>query len=168
MPLLSDAPRRRAKTPDLIGLAGFVLLSLAVLGLGGAITATSVVTWYPTLAKPAFTPPDWLFGPMWTILYLLMAVAGWRIWRRSSAPGRAAALTAYGIQLGLNLGWSFLFFGFRLIGLALAEIALLLVAVAVTTALFWRIDRPASLLFLPYLLWLGYAAALNAALWRLN
>jgi tryptophan-rich sensory protein len=159
---------RRGKTPDLIGLAGFLLLSLAVMSIGGAVTAGSVETWYSNLAKPAFNPPNWVFGPVWTALYLLMALAGWRIWRWDQSPGRSAALTAYGIQLGLNLGWSFLFFGFRTIGLALVEIALLLAAIIVTTVLFWRIDRLAGGLFLPYIAWVSYAAALNAELWRLN
>lgn len=168
LPLLIAAPRRRAKTPDLVGLGGFVVLSLAVLSLGAAITRTSVDTWYAALSKPPFNPPDWVFAPVWTALYLLMAVAGWRIWRCEPSPDRSAALTAYGLQLGFNLGWSFLFFGFRLIGFALAEIAMLLAAIIVTTALFWRIDRLAGAMFLPYVAWVGYAAVLNAALWRLN
>jgi tryptophan-rich sensory protein len=158
----------RTRRRELAGLAGFLLLSLAVSALGGLATATSVATWYPTLAKPPFNPPDWIFAPVWTTLYILIAIAGWRIWRLPPAAPRARALLAFGVQLALNLLWSFLFFGLQAIGLALAEILCLLAAVAVTTLLFWRLDRPAGMLFLPYLLWVAFATLLNASLWALN
>jgi benzodiazapine receptor len=168
LPILSVESRRRARTPDLLGLGGFLLLSLAVMGIGGAVTAGSVDTWYPTLAKPAFNPPNWVFGPVWGVLYILMAVAGWRVWRTDRTLDRSEALTAFGLQMALNLGWSVLFFGFRLIGTALVEIVLLLAAIIVTAVLFWRIDRPAGVLLLPYIAWVGFAAILNVALWWLN
>lgn len=132
------------------------------------MTATSVGTWYAGLAKPAFNPPNWGFGPVWTALYLMLAVAGWRVWRRRGAGGVRLALGALALQLALNLGWSFLFFGARLIGAALAEIALLLAAILATAVLFWRIDRVAGALFVPYAAWVAFATVLNAALWRLN
>jgi len=158
----------RTRRRDLAGLAGFLLLSLVVSALGGLATATSVGTWYPTLAKPPFNPPDCAFAPVWTVLYGLIAIAGWRIWRLPPAPPRTRALAAFGVQLALNLLWSFLFFGLRAIGVALAEILCLLGAIAVTALLFWRLDRPAGALFLPYLLWVAFATALNASLWVLN
>jgi tryptophan-rich sensory protein len=155
-------------TRDWLGLAGFVVLCLGVSGIGGAVTSTSVGTWYQTLERPVFNPPDWVFAPVWTALYLMMAVAGWRVWRAAASPARRAALLAFGVQLALNLAWSFLFFGFRWIGAALVEIVALLAAIAITTSLFLRVDRPAALLFVPYLLWVAYATALNAALWLMN
>lgn len=161
------APRRRFST-DLLGLVGFTILCLAVSGIGGAITATSVGTWYQTLQKPSFNPPDWLFGPVWTVLYVMMAVAAWLVWRRAGFKNGRTALSAFLIQLGLNLGWTVLFFGLQAIGLALIEIVVLLAAIVVTATLFWRIDRWAGALLVPYGLWVAYATSLNAALWRLN
>lgn len=153
---------------DAAALVGFIVLCLAVAATGGAVTASSVGTWYAGLAKPAFNPPNWVFGPVWTTLYVLMAVAAWRVWRRRGEPGARPALGAWALQLALNLGWSFLFFGAQAIGAALAEIALLLAAIVATATLFWRIDRPAGALFVPYIAWVSFATALNAALWRLN
>ncbi len=152
---------------EAVGLLVFLALCLAVSGIGGAVTATSVATWYQTLEKPAFNPPDWVFAPVWTTLYVLMAISGWRVWRVKSEAGRQA-LIVFALQLGLNLIWSFLFFGFQQIGLALIEVAALLLAILLTAVLFWRIDRLAGILFLPYLLWVGYAMLLNASLWLLN
>lgn len=154
---------------DLIGLVAFLALCLVVSGLGGAITATSVGTWYPSLEKPFFNPPNWVFAPVWTTLYVLMATAGWRIWRsRATWPARRSALAVFALQLGLNLLWSALFFGARRPDWALIEIVLLLAVIMVNAVRFWRIDRPAGALFVPYVLWVGYAMALNAAIWWLN
>jgi tryptophan-rich sensory protein len=153
---------------NVVALAGFVALCFVVAAAGGAVTATSVGTWYAGLAKPAFNPPDWVFGPVWTALYLMIAVAGWRVWRRRSESGAWLALGAWGLQLSLNLSWSMLFFGAQMIGAALAEIAVLLAAILITAALFWRIDRIAGALLIPYAAWVGFATVLNAALWRLN
>ena len=152
---------------DILGLVAFILVCLAVSGLGGAITATSVGTWYQTLEKPVFNPPAWVFAPVWTTLYVLMAIAGWRVWRTKSGAGRRA-LAVFALQLSLNLAWSFLFFGFQQIGLALFDVVALFAAILLTTVLFWRVDRLAGALFLPYLLWVGFATVLNASLWLLN
>lgn len=155
-------------TQDVAGLAVFVGACLAVSGFGGAITATSVDTWYQALEKPPYNPPDWVFAPVWLTLYLLMGVSGWRVWRRARWSGGRTALTVFAAQLVVNLGWSFLFFGLRQIGLALIEVAILLLVIVLNGVLFWRIDRLAGLLFVPYVLWVAYAAVLNAALWQLN
>ncbi|MCW5745826.1 MAG: tryptophan-rich sensory protein [Alphaproteobacteria bacterium] len=160
--------QRADRRHDLLGLVAFVAICALVSGIGGAFTASSVGTWYQTLSKPAFNPPDWLFGPVWTTLYLMIAVAGWRVWRRRQAVAVGPALTAYAVQLGLNLGWSFLFFFLRAIGAALVDVVALLLAIAINAALFWRVDRWAGALLLPYLLWVAFATVLNAALWRLN
>lgn len=122
--------------------------------------------WYAGLAKPAWTPPDWLFGPAWTTLYLLMALAAWKVWiavRRIDA-----ALLLYLVQLVLNALWSWLFFGLQRPDLALANIVVLWLLILATLVLFWRRDRLAGVLMLPYLAWVGFATALNLAIWRLN
>ncbi|MDH4094110.1 MAG: tryptophan-rich sensory protein [Betaproteobacteria bacterium] len=152
---------------DTAGLAVFLAINVAVSALGGWATASSVGTWYQGLAKPAFNPPDWVFAPVWSALYLMIAVAGWRAWRRGGGEARRA-LVVYAVQLALNLSWSFVFFGARLIGPALLVIAALLAAIAANAALFWRLDRWAGALLVPYAAWVSFAALLNAALWRLN
>ena len=156
------------RTRDYAGLAAFIALNAAVSGLGSWATAASVGTWYVTLAKPAFNPPNWIFAPVWSALYLMIAIAGWRAWRRATGAQLRLALTAYAVQLALNLSWSFVFFGARLIGPALAVIAALLVAILANAFLFWRIDRAAGALLVPYAAWVSFATLLNAALWRLN
>ena len=158
----------RTRAGDLLGLGGFLVLCLAISAIGGWVTADSVGTWYRTLQKPIFNPPDWVFAPVWTLLYLMIALAGWRVWRRVGLSGARAGIVAYWAQLALNLAWSFLFFGGRLIGIALAEILLLLVVIGVNAVLFWRIDRLAGWLLVPYAAWVAFACVLNLALWRLN
>jgi len=149
------------------GLAVFVAINAAVSALGGWATASSVGTWYQTLAKPDFNPPDWVFAPVWTALYLMIAVAGWRAWRRGGAEARRA-LVVYAVQLVLNLSWSYVFFGARLVGPALLVIAALLAAIVANALLFWRLDRWAGMLLVPYAAWVSFATLLNAAIWRLN
>lgn len=142
--------------------------AFAVAALGGLATASSVDTWYATLQKPGFNPPNTVFAPVWTTLYALMAIAAWRVWRAASGATRRRATALYAAQLALNLGWSLIFFGLRQPGLALVEIALLFAAVVLTGLTFWRIDRPAGLLFVPYAAWVAFAALLNFEIWRLN
>jgi len=155
------------RTRDYAGLAVFIAINVAVSALGGWATAGSVGTWYPTLAKPAFNPPDWIFAPVWSALYLMIAIAGWRVWRRGGREVRLA-LIVYAVQLALNLSWSFVFFGARSIGPALVVIGALIVAIVVNAVLFRRIERVAGALLVPYAAWVAFAAVLNAALWRLN
>lgn len=153
---------------DIAGLVAFLAICFAVFGLNGAVTATSVGGWYQTLARPSFNPPDWVFAPVWTALFLAMAVAGWLVWRRAGLSGARRAFTFYAVQLALNLGWSVAFFGLRSPGAALIEIAPLLVAIVATGILFFRVDRLAGLLFVPYAAWAGFAALLTASIWWLN
>lgn len=152
---------------------GKLVVALAVpqlVGLTAAFaTISSVAEWYPTLAQPSFTPPPWVFGPVWTALYLMMGVALYLVWRLDPAPpGAKQALALYWIQLALNWAWSFLFFYFRAPGLALMEILALLVVLVWTTRAFDRYSRPAALLLAPYILWVGFATALNGGFWWLN
>ena len=161
---MSNPARKR----EAIGFIAILALCLAVSALGGAVTATSVGTWYQSLAKPAFNPPDWIFAPVWTALYFFMALAAWRVWRQGGLRPALPALMLFAVQLALNLCWSIVFFGMRAIGAALIEITVLLFAILVTTVVFWRRDRIAGILFVPYAAWVGFATVLNAALWRLN
>ncbi len=156
------------KSRDLAGLVLSLALCLGVSGIGGAITRSSVSDWYQGLAKPWFNPPDWVFAPVWITLYIFMGVAAWLVWRKTGFRRGAAPLAWFGAQLALNLGWSALFFGLRSVGWALAEIAVLWAAILVTALHFRRISPAAGLLLMPYLLWVSFATALNAAIWWLN
>ncbi|MBI2740478.1 MAG: tryptophan-rich sensory protein [Rhodospirillales bacterium] len=158
----------RNRLIDLIGLAFFLAFCLGIGALGAAVVATSVDTWYADLAKPPFTPPDGVFGPIWAVLYVLMAIAAWRVWRAADRDTRRGPLTLFALQLALTLGWTVVFFGLQKIGAALATIVVLDVGVAVTMLAFRPIDRWAGLLMLPYLAWVVFATVLNIAIWRLN
>lgn len=149
-------------------LLALVAACLAVGAIGGAVTSSSVGTWYQQLRKPSFNPPDWVFAPVWTTLYIAMAVAAWRVWRERGLQGARFELSLFAAQLALNLGWSILFFGLRQIGGALVEIVLLLAAIVATAVAFRRIDGIAALLLVPYVAWVAFATLLTAALWRLN
>ena len=146
----------------------FIAFCLTFGAIGGLITATSVETWYQSLQKPSFTPPDWLFAPVWTILYILMAIAGWRIWRRLRWTDDGWELWLFALLLGLNLIWSLMFFGLRRVDFALVGILLLLSLILLNLVMFWRRDRTAGLLLLPYLIWVSYASLLNAQILMLN
>lgn len=153
---------------QLLCLLGLVALCIGGGVLGAVITADSVRNWYPTLDKPSWTPPSWLFGPAWTVLYGMMAVAAWLVWRDAGWPAARGALALFGVQLALNFAWSPLFFGLRNPGLAFAEILVLWVAIAATLIGFWRHSSVAALLMAPYLAWTTFAALLNFAIWRMN
>ncbi len=157
-----------ARHRDLAGLAGFIVLCLAVGALGSIATSASVETWYPTLAKPSFNPPAWVFAPVWTTLYLMIAVSGWMVWRAYGFQRARAAFAAYGIQLVLNLAWSFLFFGAQAVGAALIEIIVLLAAIILTIVRFRPLHPGAATLLVPYAAWAAFATLLNASIWALN
>jgi benzodiazapine receptor len=156
-------PRQNA-----IAAVVFLAVAFAVAGLGGLATGSSVDTWYAGLRKPAFNPPNVVFAPVWTTLYAMMAIAAWRVWKASAKPTRRRAMTAYAVQLALNLAWSLLFFGLRQPAAALVDIALLFAAILVTTYHFWRIDRAAGVMMVPYAAWVAFASMLNFEIWRLN
>jgi tryptophan-rich sensory protein len=158
----------RSRLVELIVLALFVALCLGIGALGASVVQGSVDTWYADLGKPAFTPPDWVFGPVWTLLYVLMAVAAWRVWRAADSDTARGPLTLFALQLALTLGWIVVFFGLLKIGAAVATIVVLDVGVIVTTLAFRTVDRIAALLMVPYVAWVGFATVLNIAIWRLN
>ena len=151
-----------------LGLVLSLLLAFGVAGLSGSVTVAAIPGWYGTIAKPWFTPPDWVFGPVWTTLYTMMAVAAWRIWRRGPSPRVRQALRLYAIQLALNGLWPLLFFGLQRPGWALAEILVFAPIIAVTLVAFWRLDRLAGALLVPYLGWASFATVLNATIVALN
>ena len=148
----------------------FYLILWLVLSLGaGAVGAGfGPGEWYASLQKPSWTPPGWLFGPVWTLLYILMAVAAWLVSTHGEFRRRRLPLTLFCLQLAANAAWSWLFFGLQRPGLALVDIALLWLLLTLTLVLFYTTRRASGLLLLPYWLWVSFAAALNAEIWRLN
>jgi tryptophan-rich sensory protein len=153
-----------------VGWAALALGAVAAASVIGQIaTYPNIATWYAGLAKPAFNPPNWVFAPVWTSLYLLMAFAVWRILRLPSAtPGRGAALAAFFGQLALNAAWSWMFFGANSALLGLINIVPQLALILVTIALFHRLDRIAAWCLAPLACWVAYATLLNASVWWLN
>ena len=154
-----------ARRRPVVALAACVLLVAAIASLG-AIAPPGA--WYAGLAKPPFNPPNGVFGPAWTTLYLMIAVATWRLWRAPASPARTRALRLNGVQLVLNALWTPIFFGLQRPGLALAEIVLMWLAILATILAAWRVDRIASGLLWPYLAWVSFATTLNASIWWLN
>lgn len=149
-------------------LIGLAAATFAVGGLGALVTLPQIPGWYRTIAKPDWTPPDWAFGPAWTTLYVLMAIAAFLVWRRPDQPARRLGLRLWWAQLLANALWSPLFFGLHRLGLALLDIALLWLLILGVMFVFRRVHGLAAGLLLPYLLWVSFAAALNAAIWQLN
>lgn len=155
--------------PAIVRFAVSLALPLAVGAASGLATAASVTDWYPSLAKPPFNPPAWVFGPAWTALYLTMGVALYLVWREGwQRPEVRNALLLFAAQLALNGLWSLLFFGLRSPALAFAEILVLWASIAATAAAFRGIAPTAALLMLPYLAWVTFAAVLNGSIWWLN
>ena len=149
-----------------IGLVLAVVVCFVAAGIGSLYTTPAIPGWYASLQKPAWNPPNWVFGPVWTLLYLMMAVAAWLVWRERGFAGGALALFA--VQLALNALWSIVFFGWKRPGLALVEIFFLWAAIFATMLSFWRVSHAAGWLMWPYLLWVTFAGFLNLAIWRLN
>lgn len=149
-------------------LIGWIAVCFAAAGIGGTATSTSVASWYPELTRPTWTPPDAVFGPVWTVLYFLMAVSAWLVWRTAGWFQARHALGCFTLQLGLNVAWSVIFFGLRQPGWAFAEILVLWLAIVATIVLFWRHSRTAAVLMTPYLAWSSFAAMLNYAIWQMN
>jgi tryptophan-rich sensory protein len=124
--------------------------------------------WYASLAKPSWNPPNAIFGPVWSVLYVLMGVAAWLVWRKAGFSNAGAALILFVVQLVLNALWSYLFFGLHRPDMAFLDIVALWVVILVVAALFWRVDRIAGGLMVPYVAWVTFASYLNFVLWRLN
>jgi translocator protein len=145
-----------------------VLLPLTIGAIAGIFTSKAVPVWYATLNQPSFNPPNWVFGPVWTTLYILMGISLFLIWKQDNSKERNLAILTFIIQLALNFAWSFIFFYFNRIGLALVEIILLWVSIIVMLIQFYKIKPLASYINIPYLLWVSFASILNASYYLLN
>jgi benzodiazapine receptor len=165
-----NSVHRRSWLIEGIGLVASLLVAFAAAAIGGIATTQNLIPWYAGLTKPSWTPPNWLFGPVWSALYTLMGIAAWLVWRRGrdGAPNIAIPLGWFLLQLALNALWSWLFFGWHLTGPAFAEILLLWLAILATIFSFRRISSLAAVLLVPYLIWVTYASALNGAIAWLN
>jgi len=156
-----------SKSRQVLGLLGWLLVSFAAAAVGGVASA-SASDFYRDLIRPAWAPPGWLFGPVWSVLYLLMGIAAWLVWRARGVADARGALTLFIVQLVANALWTWLFFVWRRGGLAFVEILVLWALIFATAILFRRTSRFAAVLLLPYLAWVSFAAALTWATWRLN
>lgn len=150
-----------------LGLVGWLVASFAAGGLG-AIASANAGAFYSGLSQPSWAPPAWLFGPVWSVLYVLIGLSAWLIWRRHGFSGAASALRLFVTQLLANALWTWLFFKWHLGAAALVEILILWLLIAATASAFWRLERLAALMLMPYLAWVTFAAALTFSLWRLN
>lgn len=149
-------------------LVAFLAACFAAATIGGQFTSSSVTTWYPTLHKPSWNPPAWVFGPVWTTLYAMMAVAAWLVWKRRGFAGGKLPLTLFAVQLILNAAWSYCFFDLRSPLAGFIEIVFLWIAIVATMVSFWSVAPTAGWLLFPYLIWVSFAVALNFTLWRMN
>lgn len=159
--------QRRSRFADVAGLAGWILLCFAAAAMG-AVASAQAGTFYAQLARPAWAPPAWLFGPAWTVLYLLMGIAAWLVWRDGGFRQRGLALTLFVVQLAVNALWTWLFFVWHRGALAFIEIVLLWALILATAVAFRRARPAAGALLLPYLAWVTFAAALTWAIWQRN
>lgn len=157
------------KGKNIFTLVGAIAISEMAGIIGSIFTANAITTWYSTLIKPALNPPSWVFGPVWTILYALMGVAAFLVWKKGIARKEVKrALIVFAIQLGLNTLWSILFFGLQNPGVAFIEIVLLWFTILATIIAFTKVSKIAAALLVPYILWVSFASYLNFAIWMAN
>ena len=159
---------RRSTQEKASGLVASVLVCFGAALLGNLATTSQVPTWYAGIAKPPWTPPDWLFGPVWSLLYAMMALSVWLIWLQAERRNAKMPLFWFGTQLALNSLWSVLFFGMQRPAWSMVEVFFLWLAILITICVFWPISRLAALLLYPYLGWVSFASVLNLAIWHLN
>jgi tryptophan-rich sensory protein len=150
------------------GLVAFLVIVFAAAFAGSRIVKPALGGWYAALKRPSFTPPNWIFAPVWTTLYVLMAVAAWLVWKEEGFAAHKAALVLFLVQLFLNALWSPVFFGLHRIGAGFLIIVFLWLAILATSVAFWGVSASAGAMLVPYQLWVTYAAVLNYALWRMN
>ena len=156
------------KAVNIVKLLISIILPLSIGAIAGIFTAKSIPEWYATLNQPSFNPPNWIFGPVWTTLYLIMGISFFLIWKLESGRERNQAIVIFWVQMLLNFGWSFFFFYFNMIGLALIEILLLWITIVLMITRFYKLKPLAAYLNIPYLLWVSFATMLNAAYFFLN
>lgn len=155
------------KRKQIVGLVGWLIISFVAAAIGG-VASIQAGTFYTQLVRPDWAPPPSIFGPAWTVLYALMGIGAWLVWRVAGFRGAKSELTLFLVQLALNALWSWLFFGWHRGALAFADIVLLWALIVATVACFWRIRPLAGVLLVPYLLWVSFASALNYSVWQLN
>lgn len=158
---------RITKTQKVIGLAVWLILTFAA-GAIGAVASVDSGAFYSQLARPPWSPPSWLFSPVWTILYILMGIAAWLVWRVGGFRPARAALSLFIVQLAVNALWTWIFFVWKQGGLAFTEILVLWVLITCTIIAFWRVRPIAGILMIPYLVWVSFASVLTFTVWRLN
>jgi tryptophan-rich sensory protein len=156
------------KNSNLLTIIICIALPLVVGGISGIATSGNVNGWYAEAVKPSFNPPDFIFGPVWTVLYILMGLSLYLVWKSPAGDARNYALGIFVIQLVLNFSWTFIFFYFRQPGWAFVEIILVWLGIAAMIIIFYRISKPAAFLQIPYLLWVSFASVLNGFIWHLN
>jgi len=145
-----------------------VLFTLVFGGLGGIVTSNEITNWYAGLHKPSFNPPNYLFGPVWTLLYFLMGISLYLIWKQLPSPSKTKSIILFFIQFGLNFCWSFIFFKFHKPGFAFAEIILMWIFILLTILSFSKLNKTAAWLLVPYIAWVSFASLLNYSIWQLN
>lgn len=150
-----------------IGLIGWLLLAFAAAAIG-SVASVEARSFYGQLSQPDWAPPAWVFGPVWTVLYALMGISAWLVWRSGGFRANGTALGLFAGQLAVNALWSWLFFAWRLGGWAFVNILALLLTLSLVLVLFWRVRRIAGILLIPYLLWVAFACVLNYSIWQLN
>jgi tryptophan-rich sensory protein len=158
-----------SRVKDVLRLVVCIVVSQLAGGLGAFFTTPAIPTWYASLNKPVFNPPNWVFFPVWTTLYTLMGIAAFLVWRKGLHERRVRiALIVFAVQLILNLAWTIIFFGLYSLFGAVIAIVLLWIAIVVNIVVFWRISKAAGALLIPYILWVSFAALLNVSVWMLN
>jgi translocator protein len=151
-----------------LSLLPFLVVCFTAAGAASLATGSSIHTWYSLLKKPEWNPPNWVFGPVWTIVYAMMALSAWLVWREVGWAGAKPALILFGIQLVLNTAWSMLFFGMQAIGAAFGDILLLWMMIVATAVAFYSVSFLAAWLLIPYIAWVGFASYLNFRIWQMN
>ena len=152
----------------MFSLIAFIVLCFSAAAFGSVFTNKSLKTWYQTIKKPTWNPPNKIFGPVWSSLYLMMALAGWMVWERLPQKGFSVPMVLFFVQLVLNTFWSVIFFGLRSPGWAFVEVVFLWIGITLTMVSFWAVYWVSGVLFFPYLLWVSFTAILNFTIWRLN
>ena len=166
--IVLSEPRQLSVGWQIFGLVAWLVLCFAASGIGASVTIPEIDGWYATLTKPSFNPPNWIFSPVWSVLFLMMAVAAWLVWRRFGFKRAPAAMTVFLIQLIANVMWSILFFGMQSPSMAFFWICVLWSLIVSTIMLFWKKSSLAGAILLPYLGWVTFAGLLNFWIWRLN
>ncbi len=155
-------------TKNLLRLVVCIMFPLLIGGFSGYLTSSNIATWYVTLIKPSFNPPNYVFGPVWTILYLLMGISFFLVLKNAKPENKNKLIFIFVLQMVLNFFWSIIFFKFHQLGFALFEIVLLWISIATMIIIFYKTDKTAGLINLPYLLWVSFASVLNYSLYSLN